>query len=106
MSDSLIPNTQEMVRQAHLSQLQQLFNEPYRLSWLPEEICQVEELYDIAVKLDTSDPVGWCQNFHLSHPNSLRIGAEKTRLARILHMARLYATRSQEPPKSISKREF
>ena len=97
-----VGDAKEVVRKAHIHQLMEYFREPGQVSWTQEGISKIMQLYDIAVKMEEEDPLGWLKDFNNSHPRNLEIGSEDTRLGNILVMAEIYY---KERAKSIKNQQ-
>lgn len=104
MSD-LIPDARQLSKDGDLNTLRQYFNEPSRLAWKEDELRELDELYELAKKID-DDPLGWIQQFDRSHPRKLDIGRpDQRRLGKILWMAKVYIDKKQSREQKAQRKE-
>ena len=102
----LIPDARELARTGDLNSLKQYFNESTRLAWNEVEIKELVELYDIAVKEDSEDPVKWITSFDRSYPRKLDVGSpNQRRLGKILFMVKLYLERKDRREQRTIQKE-
>ena len=98
-----IPDVRELKIQGDLNKLQHYFNEPNIKQWSVEMLEQLKSLYEMGIAMDPNDPVDWVIGFDQSHPIHLKVGAEVTRLGKILTMAQIYVDRKTRETTDQSK---
>jgi hypothetical protein len=98
-----IPDVRELKIQGDLNKLQHYFNEPTIKQWTVEMLGQLKELYELGLSQDSQDPVDWVIGFNQSNPIHLKVGAEVTRLGKILTLAKIYVDRKTRETTDQSK---
>ena len=84
-----VNDTREMVIEGNINIIKQYFKEPY-FATMPEDlVAKCRELYEIAAREDTEDPVGWIRDFNSHYPINFEMGTESSRIGKILECAKI-----------------